>query len=426
MKSGLSQYLSERRKKRGDTLASSPASTKTPSLHSIEPGRVGKGTINFCQSFSQPILPKSFSQFVPPDTQAPRGSKDPPPGPRASADCQSWAQALEWMQNTCRTAQTFKDDNVKLLQNCLLQCSQLTRSINLALTKNEAEQDWASVTQKPNVGTTQQDADEEDQPKRKRLRGKQPVQVFESVDKGTRQGIPETYSWQCNLCDFSFSANNKGTWSSKKSLHISAVHPKEKHLIADRRTWYPLIEVANLPWNSRQWTCASCGLGLPWLPPSQLVRSRDAHLEQCQPGKTAKDNWHTLKQGTSKEHVAYKVATRRGGWHSEEWRKNRTLAAKAMGHDLQSFVPNEGLIKSQRLRYTCRFCKWIQKETDVFTRRQCTPHKMPKKHVWREIRLDYEPFIGNLLNIWGWGRKHVITMDSWTNAQKLRGLGEKN
>lgn len=94
-KSGQSQNLSQCRKKRGDTLPSSPASTKTPSLHSIEPGRVGKGTINFCQSFSHPILPKSFSQYVPPDTEAPRGSKDPPPGPRASADCQSWAQALE-------------------------------------------------------------------------------------------------------------------------------------------------------------------------------------------------------------------------------------------------------------------------------------------------------------------------------------------
>lgn len=120
---------------------------------------------------------------------------------------------------------------------------------------------------------------------RRRIHGKQ--SLFPKPPK-RRRGLKETFSWTCNLCGYSFSAKCHGSFFSKKSRHIARKHSHEKDQIADRRTIYPLIEVWDLPWDARRWTCATCGLGLglPWLPYSQLIRSRDAHLKKCASGTT--------------------------------------------------------------------------------------------------------------------------------------------
>ena len=156
---------------------------------------------------------------------------------------------------------------------------------------------------------------------------------------------------------------------------------------------------------------------MPWLPSSQLQRSRDAHLASCAPDLTPEQNRIILRNGTAAVDISYRVATRKKtGWHSAEWRKERIQKAKSQGHELSCFVPDSGLLKNQFLRYTCRHCKRVQGETDCFTRNKCIKRKYPKTHIWRKVRLTHDQFVGPLVKIWGWGQQQVKDMDALTNS----------
>ena len=242
-----------------------------------------------------------------------------------------------------------------------------------------------------------------------------------------KKAISERFSCVCNLCDYSFSANCYGTWTSKKSRHIERCHKNEKHLTADRRSHYPLVEVFNIKWAARHWTCSRCGLGLPWLPESQLARSRDAHMQQCAPDLTPEEDRRILQHGQSKIDIDYRMAARKKtGWHAVEWREERISKAKEQGHELSRFVPAEGLLKTHTLRYTCRYCKRVQGETDCFTREICVPRKHPKGHVWRTLRVNYGKFIGDLVKLWGWGQQEVKEMDDRMNQAAANPPKKKN
>ena len=346
--------------------------------------------------------------------------------------CNTWQHAVGMFQAIQGGLQQnlMQDRQVGVLQSCVLLCSSLTRSVTNALA--EALGVETSVTMPPQATALQVPASEV-RPLRKRLQGKQPDPMpAEEEDTGEvpkpPKGIPlhPRFSWKCNLCNFAFSANTYGSWSSKKSRHIDKFHKDGKHLIADRRSIYPIIEASEVPGNARHWTCAYCGLGLPWLPSSQLTRSRDAHLEKCAPGKTAQDNWQELRHGNEDDQVEYRIATRKkAGWHSEVWQRERTQQAKEQGHALVSFMPTTGLLKAQHFRYTCCHCKRLQAETDCFTRKKCIPKATPKTSTWRRVRLECDAFMGNLMQIWGWGQQEVKKMDQKTNGDLLRGLDKK-
>ena len=88
--------------------------------------------------------------------------------------------------------------------------------------------------------------------------------------------------------------------------------------------------------------------------------------------------------------MAYRVyARKKTGWHLFEWRKETIKEAKEQGHDLESFVSSDTLFKSQPVRFTCRHCKRLQIETDVFRRQKCKEYAFPNAKVWRALRLKY-------------------------------------
>ena len=328
-------------------------------------------------------------------------------------DCQNWNQVQICLQAISQGIpdQGLNQNSLGTLQACLLACSAIMRLIHAAMEK--ASDPEISLGRGELVRDTEP-TEKPKEPDPEAIAKKRTKQVPKTEEE--KKAISERFSWACNLCDYTFSASCYGTWVSKKSRHIERCHKNEKHLIADRRSHYPLVEVSNIKWDARHWTCSRCGLGLPWLPESQLARSRDAHMKQCAPDLTPDENRRILQNGQSKLDIEYRMATRKKtGWHSVEWRKERVRKAKEQGHELCSFVPAEGLLKTHTLRYSCKFCKRVQGETDCFTREVCFPRKHPKGHVWRTLRTNYDKFIGDLVKIWGWGQQEVKEMDDRMN-----------
>ena len=327
--------------------------------------------------------------------------------------CQDWNQAQAWLQAISQGIpdQHLHKNSMGTLQACLLACSATMRLIHAAMDKVSDPE--ISLGRAEPVRDTEL-TEKIKEPERKALTKKRIKKVPQTEEE--KKAISESFSWVCNLCNYSFSASCYGTWVSKKSRHIDRCHKDEKHLIADRRSLYPLVEVSNIKWAARHWTCSQCGLGLPWLPTSQLDRSRDAHMQKCAPDLTPEENRRILRTGQSKTDINYRLhARRKTGWHSIEWRKERISKAKEQGHELSSFVPAEGLLKTHFLRYTCKYCKRVQGETDCFTRDTCVPRKYPKGHVWRTLRMNYDKFMGDLVKLWGWGQQDVKEMDERIN-----------
>ena len=335
--------------------------------------------------------------------------------------CHTWTEALRLLQKVQNNInmQNLREGSVGVLQSCLLLCSSLTRDLNDELAKaieaTKVDEDRICIPQTGQV-------------KRKRLWMKQPPPGHLAVEKPP-VGVPlkEAYSWKCNLCDYTLSERNKGTFFSRKSRHINKVHPDQKHLVAERRQTYPLIEASDIPFSAHNWTCAKCNLGLPWLPQSQLERSRDAHLKKCAPGYTGKQNFAKLRSGTHKNHVSYRLyARKKTGWHSAEWRAQRRKEAAEKGHDLQSFVPSDTLFKTQPLRFTCHGCKRLQIETDVFRRKPCKPNRYPDAKGWRALRTKAtDESMQTLMAIWQWGKKEVRHMENKLRQDRLRGRAKE-
>ena len=169
--------------------------------------------------------------------------------PLIGKTCETWQEAqglLQTIQAGLR-ADLLKDRKIGVLQSCLLMCSSLTRSVNDALAQAfdvETPEEQTKVDKVPRLL------------KPRRLRGKQPPGLDVAPEKPPI-GVPlkESYSWKCNLCDCVITGRKKGTFFSQKSRHIERVHKDQKHLIAERRRVYPLIEVSDLPWKARNWTC---------------------------------------------------------------------------------------------------------------------------------------------------------------------------
>ena len=121
--------------------------------------------------------------------------------------------------------------------------------------------------------------------------------------------------------------------------------------------------------------------------------------------------------------MAYRVyARKKTGWHSFEWRKETIKEAKEQGHDLESFVSPDTLFKSQPVRFTCRHCKRLQIETDVFRRQKCKEYAFPNTKVWRALRLKCSDSTPNLLKVWGWGKKELRQMEARAASDRVRGL----
>ena len=120
---------------------------------------------------------------------------------------------------------------------------------------------------------------------------------------------------------------------SKKLVHMKKSHPGADMKLHSVRTTLPTIEVADLPWENRCWTCSKCLLGLATaLPLSQRERrSIGAHLDQ-RAKITPKANLEKLKQ--MRLEGFRKNKRNQSGWRNAAWRQKRLQEATAKGHDL--------------------------------------------------------------------------------------------
>ena len=106
----------------------------------------------------------------------------------------------------------------------------------------------------------------------RRARGKQ---------KPEERPVVEKRLWHCKFCDYSFELVERRSTFKKKHAHMKQCHPDADPKLGSFRTTLPFIEVADLPWEARCWTCSTCLLGIAnGLPSSQRERSVEAHLKK--------------------------------------------------------------------------------------------------------------------------------------------------
>lgn len=153
----------------------------------------------------------------------------------------------------------------------------------------------------------------------------------------------------------------------------------------------------------RAWTCAKCGLGIPWAPSSQIARSRDACLAKCAQGISAAENHRILRAWPKNKFLAYQQKHRNcRGWHDETWRRERVAEAAAQGHDLK-FFGKQDLIKSSRLKFTCTKCKTLSSCASNFGKTPRNPKNKGRSLAWKALRLQQDEDLGALYSTAGFG-----------------------
>ena len=386
--------------------AASPGSgAATPSVHSLAPA---------LRLRSKTSLPASASAPPTPLVRA-AGPQGECPSQTASfsqnggqVKCSSWEQAESWLSAivTALADPTTEPAPVATLQKCLLACSSITRNINDALTSIPAVSTNISSTKRKRV------QDRADPPPPKKF------SVWRDAKDETHDETSEKFRWKCNLCSFETITDKKERLYGRRCTHIAQAHPGQRDQVQKVSFAAPLIPVKQIPMQDRAWTCAKCGLGLPWAPSSQIQRSRDAHLARCAPGISATENRKKLRSQPKKKFLAYQQMQRNHqGWHNEAWRQKRVEEARTQGHDLQFFGKPE-LVKHSRLKFTCARCKAISSHTSNFSSSPCTPRTTCRSLAWKALRLNQDDDMGSLLKCWAWTQAQTQEFDERVYSSK--------
>lgn len=220
--------------------------------------------------------------------------------------------------------------------------------------------------------------------------------------------VVEKHLWHCRLCSYSFEMVERQSTFKKKRAHMKKCHPDADPSDTSYRTTLPLIEVADLPWEDRCWSCSKCLLGLAnGLPCSQRERSTAAHLEKCTK-ISAKENLAKLKE--LKLDGFRKNNRNQTGWHNVTWRQKRLQETASKGHDVRFVGENEtGVGKDEaRIRYTCRICKRLTNNTNYFVTSTCAPRDYVRGSHWLDLRLKQPDTVLKVVQAWGWNQEKIL------------------
>lgn len=91
--------------------------------------------------------------------------------------------------------------------------------------------------------------------------------------------VQDNFTWTCNRCHFVARGVTKHACQAARGYHLRTYH-KDRRSEANHAFARPvqIIAVANLPVDQRAWTCAHCGLGLPFISDRTPRKSRAAHV----------------------------------------------------------------------------------------------------------------------------------------------------
>lgn len=364
--------------------AGSDWSIATPSVHTAMESPQAKGRSRPPGRFQSKGSPNSPLKKLRRMSQA--ASPKPKSGPASNEDKSwlgpgdvslqtgsvTWAQADSWLQSICKNVESCDTAHVPLglLQRCLLAASHITRLANEAMARSEATVEVAT-------SGCQRAPETEAKP------------------------VVEKHLWHCRLCSYSFEMVERQSTFKKKRAHMKKCHPDADPSDTSYRTTLPLIEVADLPWEDRCWSCSKCLLGLAnGLPCSQRERSTAAHLEKCTK-ISAKENLAKLKE--LKLDGFRKNNRNQTGWHNATWRQKRLQETASKGHDVRFVGENEtGVGKDEaRIRYTCRICKRLTNNTNYFVTSKCAPRDYVRGSHWLDLRLKQPDTVLKVVQAWG-------------------------
>ena len=168
--------------------------------------------------------------------------------------------------------------------------------------------------------------------------------------------LKDNFTWTCNLCKFVARGSTKHACQAARGYHLRTYHKNERaqatHAFAKPAQ---IVAAVDLPKDQRAWTCAHCGLGLPFLPDQSLRKSRASHVQACV-GLTARQLY--LKKIKTPEHrqlrklQAKPLIEKRKKAASA---KIKSIAAES-GHDLLMLSSGVGTKQNRQWSFTCRIC----------------------------------------------------------------------
>ena len=136
---------------------------------------------------------------------------------------------------------------------------------------------------------------------RRRLVGKQDAPPAFQV-------VSDQVTWTCNLCGKTYRGPNHRNLSKRRWIHIEYNHKAERNQVNRiREKVFPVKASKELPKDQRNWTCASCGGGLPSLSKHRMHLSITAHLKDCSK-ISGRKNYALLEKCSTQAFAASKAA----------------------------------------------------------------------------------------------------------------------